>query len=270
MEISTNQLSAMDYLYHGYYNGDLSATTPKELKAKVEYGLRLAHFLDLVDRNCPEWEYVSGYKDYRSEITLRCKECGALKKISYQTLNHIGKPRIGKKGYSKTQNRVKCSRCAENRKAEEDREKQYLKDYASFQLETYIKCRECGKVFYDIPTNRFCSKECKEKYNLEHKRQPRKLPISAITDETKDITLPKLYIRDQGRCYLCGGQCDFTVDSLDGNYPTIEHIVPVSKGGKDCWDNIKLAHRKCNAFKNVKTDLAMVVKTIRKRYPSGH
>ncbi|MFC9724785.1 HNH endonuclease [Bacillus cereus] len=33
-------------------------------------------------------------------------------------------------------------------------------------------------------------------------------------------------------------------------YPSIEHIIPVSKGGTHTWDNVKLDHRKCNYLKS--------------------
>jgi 5-methylcytosine-specific restriction endonuclease McrA len=48
---------------------------------------------------------------------------------------------------------------------------------------------------------------------------------------------------------LCGGQCSWD-DVVDGNagdsYPSIDHVRPLSKGGTHEWNNVKLAHRKCN------------------------
>ena len=38
------------------------------------------------------------------------------------------------------------------------------------------------------------------------------------------------------------------------NYPSIDHVIPVSKGGTHTWDNVKLAHRHCNTMKS--NDLA--------------
>lgn len=37
-----------------------------------------------------------------------------------------------------------------------------------------------------------------------------------------------------------------------GNYPTIEHIIPISNGGVHSWDNVKLAHFRCNCKKGVR------------------
>ena len=33
------------------------------------------------------------------------------------------------------------------------------------------------------------------------------------------------------------------------HYPTLDHIIPLSKGGSHTWDNVQLAHMGCNAGK---------------------
>lgn len=48
----------------------------------------------------------------------------------------------------------------------------------------------------------------------------------------------KLLCRDGNRCFYC--------DQLLNDDITIEHLIPVSKGGKDNLDNMVLAHQKCN------------------------
>lgn len=71
------------------------------------------------------------------------------------------------------------------------------------------------------------------------------------TEESKTITLAKLYERDNGICYLCGGLCEYSNDYNSDNYPTIDHVIPIARGGKDEWNNIRLAHRVCNMAKGV-------------------
>ena len=40
---------------------------------------------------------------------------------------------------------------------------------------------------------------------------------------------------------------------IAGNdYPSIDHIIPISKGGQHTWDNVQLAHMICNSIKNNK------------------
>ena len=73
----------------------------------------------------------------------------------------------------------------------------------------------------------------------------------------KDITLEALFRRDKGVCHICGGQCDwedmrYNADGykIAGDmYPSIDHVMPVSKGGLHAWSNVRLAHRYCNTIK---------------------
>ena len=72
----------------------------------------------------------------------------------------------------------------------------------------------------------------------------------------RDITLQKLFERDGGVCYLCGRPCDFNdVEIRDGvpiyghDYPSIDHVVPASRGGLHSWKNVKLSHIVCNIKK---------------------
>ena len=56
------------------------------------------------------------------------------------------------------------------------------------------------------------------------------------------LTNPKLFARDRHLCAYCGGRFGF--DLL-----TREHIVPVSRGGRDTWMNCITACRACNGRK---------------------
>ena len=72
-------------------------------------------------------------------------------------------------------------------------------------------------------------------------------------------SLKELFIRDKGICHICNKLCDYNDYVMNGktvicgnNYPSIDHIIPLSKGGTDDWNNIKLAHRWCNSVKGNK------------------
>lgn len=55
-------------------------------------------------------------------------------------------------------------------------------------------------------------------------------------------TLWRMAVKHQGvvKCYVCGEP--ITKES----YATLEHILPVSKGGTDEIANLALSHEKCN------------------------
>lgn len=64
---------------------------------------------------------------------------------------------------------------------------------------------------------------------------------------SKDKTIPPLtnralFARDQGTCLYCGKQL------LDREL-TRDHVVPVSRGGRDIWDNVVAACKRCNHLK---------------------
>jgi 5-methylcytosine-specific restriction endonuclease McrA len=61
----------------------------------------------------------------------------------------------------------------------------------------------------------------------------------------------KVFARDRWRCHLCGKH---SPENLRGSYddraPELDHVIPLSRGGTHTWDNVRLAHRKCNQVKS--------------------
>lgn len=56
------------------------------------------------------------------------------------------------------------------------------------------------------------------------------------------LTNPALFGRDRNTCLYCGKHLS------DGEL-TRDHVVPVSRGGRDVWDNVVAACKRCNHFK---------------------
>jgi 5-methylcytosine-specific restriction endonuclease McrA len=58
------------------------------------------------------------------------------------------------------------------------------------------------------------------------------------------VTLSRLAVlrRDQHRCQYCDAKAD-----------TVDHVVPRSRGGEQCWGNLASACRACNARKADRT-----------------
>ena len=116
-------------------------------------------------------------------------------------------------------------------------------------------CKNCGQEYSigvtGYNSEQYCSLKCMKRWAMRVKNDRRLRRLKSRPMDS-DITLEKLFARDHGICYLCGGQCDWA-DVTDGNagdqYPSIDHVKPVSKGGSHTWDNIKLAHRGCNLVK---------------------
>jgi 5-methylcytosine-specific restriction endonuclease McrA len=87
----------------------------------------------------------------------------------------------------------------------------------------------------------------KEKYRESHisfslKRRARK----AGAGECETIHLRVLAERDDWICHLCGGTVTTKSWSMD-------HLVPISKGGDHTYANVKLAHKICNTRRSNRT-----------------
>lgn len=118
-------------------------------------------------------------------------------------------------------------------------------------------CKKCGQTFTCHPNSNklFCSIECQKSYlHSVHDIKRRSRLNDSIVD--RDITLEKLAKRDHDTCQICGEKVDWNDYEIingkkvtHGNYPSRDHIIPLCKGGRHSWDNIQLAHIRCNAIK---------------------
>jgi 5-methylcytosine-specific restriction endonuclease McrA len=61
--------------------------------------------------------------------------------------------------------------------------------------------------------------------------------------------MAEIAIRDDFRCGLCGESVPMTAKVPAPLAPTVDHIVPLSKGGDDTRGNVQLAHFRCNSVK---------------------
>lgn len=85
------------------------------------------------------------------------------------------------------------------------------------------------------------------------KRNPEKIRIKASNRRakkaevgghlSKDIA-KKLFVMQKGRCACCGG--------LLGSDYHIDHIMPISLGGRNADENVQLLHSHCNLKKSAK------------------
>lgn len=119
----------------------------------------------------------------------------------------------------------------------------------------FLQCEYCGRTFEQHYGNCFCSEKCRKKqYNLRkrRKRSVRTKQAKRNGNYDKSITLAKVYKRDHGVCYICGKHLILNDDYNRSGAPTIEHVVPICKGGTHTWDNVRLACRACNIAKGTK------------------
>ena len=62
----------------------------------------------------------------------------------------------------------------------------------------------------------------------------------------KRISHQEIAERDHYKCHLCGGTVDMGLPRTHRYGATLDHLTPLSLGGEDTPDNVKLAHWICN------------------------
>lgn len=202
---------------------------------------------DMLNRCAPEWEYVGGYTGSTGSMVVR-HICGFTTRWSSITMRH---------------NSGSCWLCdyekakvrKEQIKAEKEKQREIARFYRKVPKYSQQKanvCKVCGSFFFDAK-RKYCSEECVKSSRKHYDNmRKRKRYNSSWTEESKSITLDKLYERDGGICWICGGVCDKNAGPNSNNYPSVDHVIPIAHGGKDEWSNVRLAHRICNTLKGAK------------------
>lgn len=212
------------------------------------------------------FDYVGGFTGRDGTADIKCRKCGEVFKASYQPIRRRGSIVCPVCNEAARAEREELRRREETEKAEQRETNRLMRQEAQRIAEEekakareqrrWKECKECGKKFYDDSyggQKLYCSDGCSRKSSNRLKDARRRKYKS-------NGTLTKLYARDGGRCYLCGVTCDFNDYQIVGGafvvgptYPTVEHVIPICRGGDDGDDNIKLACHRCNSAKSIRS-----------------
>lgn len=93
------------------------------------------------------------------------------------------------------------------------------------------------------------SPEARERQRLYWQEKNRRRRAAKRGGASEPYTLAEIALRDDFNCGLCGKSVPMAVKVPEPLAPTIDHIVPISKGGDDTRANVQLAHFVCNSRK---------------------
>ncbi len=114
-----------------------------------------------------------------------------------------------------------------------------------------IVCGWCGDAL-EVSSSSLASKlyhdTCRAKATRHRNRKKTVKRQGAKTVERIDIFV--LAERDNFVCHICSGLVDMSVPRVSRFGATVDHVVPISKGGLDSLDNVRLAHWICNIRKS--------------------
>lgn len=141
--------------------------------------------------------------------------------------------------------RTYCSKqCADKMYADKAVDK--LTDIKATKI--YV-CKICNKQFNPEYGNKIrfaCSPECKTslKRLYSHNRRAR-LAAAFVAN----VPTHMIYERDDYMCKLCNQPLNMQVPAPHPLSPSIDHIIPISKGGTHEPNNVQAAHFICNSHK---------------------
>lgn len=112
-------------------------------------------------------------------------------------------------------------------------------------VEHAVECGECGKAFTGKhPRARWCSQICQIRHRARAATRRR------VKVESEPYADREIFERDGWVCRLCGSAIDPDVDRRHAQGATVDHTVPLSRGGPDTRANVAAAHNVCNRRKS--------------------
>ena len=127
----------------------------------------------------------------------------------------------------------------------------YRKRAGTANVLVVSSCRECGRGIEPnagstvVSTHRkWCGDACRDRVK---RRRRRALKIGA---EHREYSAVAIFDRDGWRCGICRGMIDRNAPARSRMSASLDHIVPLSRGGSDAAENIQAAHLSCNSRKS--------------------
>jgi hypothetical protein len=232
--------------------------------------------------------YCGGYTDRSGKVEIACKTCGSKFINCVDTVRRgvvvchvcVHERALARETERKAES-AKRQEELEAKWAEQKRQTQIRKQRErDAKLDKVYVCKICGKEYTPrqymesegltlFSNVGYCSHACKRKsMNRAQKMSPsRKGRRDSHRHRAKkygvaydsSITLEKLVARDGLQCAICGGMCDWndhTWSSCSGPlHPSIDHVIPMAKGGPHIWENVQVAHVMCNSEKGDKVSV---------------
>lgn len=106
-------------------------------------------------------------------------------------------------------------------------------------------CAMCGTQFVGLGSrSRFCSSGCADAQK-NYRRQVR----TRTNGPVEAFTRREVFERDGWVCGICADPVNRKAVFPDPLSPTVDHIIPLAKGGTHTFANVQCAHFMCNSTK---------------------
>lgn len=112
------------------------------------------------------------------------------------------------------------------------------------------ECAICGARFICLYGSQTCSNQCATDNMRNTQREIKYRRRAAMQGGyVARVYRSKIFERDEYDCQLCGEPLAMTVKAPHRLAPTIDHVIPLAKGGTHEPANVQAAHFYCNSLK---------------------
>lgn len=136
-----------------------------------------------------------------------------------------------------------------------------MKRYLFKRANPKCVCKECGGAYYNTlywRNTSACSDDCLIKRKKKHIKKARRNKKKRFGNHKKRaehygveyerVNRLSVYKRDNWTCVSCGVKVETTKEYAP-HQASIDHIIPVSKGGSHTYDNVQTMCVTCNSLK---------------------
>lgn len=258
-----------------------------------EYEKRLRQTGDQIEvfcKHCEAWKPGEGFHMSKGKFKSMCKDCHSArysKASGYQSPRAKARQEQARKQKEQWLNEPQtCTMCGETKPRKEfysEKQKRYLPYCCSMrrsweEIERDISeqmktCFECGlRLPFDEFSNGGTGRDGKKPYckccdaarMKAYSDKPERIELIRQTDDgTLSVKVLSTMLREAKHCSHCGTEMTTSYPVTRKN-KTIDHDVPLSRGGTHSIDNISILCLGCNSSKQNRT-MAEFAKVLKKK-----
>lgn len=118
---------------------------------------------------------------------------------------------------------------------------------------TIVACVDCGtKVLSNNDSGKLCCRCQRTRSKKNHPSKIRKRCNKFGVAFNPQVKPGEVFRRDGYKCQECGRKTTTKVSGTHNRRATVDHIVPLSKGGSHEWHNVQCLCMRCNVRKSNK------------------